>query len=58
MEDLCFYVLFNIFEFNQDNGNDNERLCAMEPLLGLKIFPFPPGIKFGMAKSAGQRLTP
>ena len=36
--------------------NDDERLCAMEPLLRLKRLSLP-GIDLGIARSAGQRLN-
>ena len=34
----------------------NERLCAMESRLRMKIF-LPPEIELGTARSAGQRLV-
>ena len=36
---------------------DNERLCALKPCLGLKIFLPPAGFKLGTAGSASQLLT-
>ena len=36
MDDLRFYVFSTVFQSYQDDGNDNERLCAMERRLRLR----------------------
>ena len=53
---LQFNVLFNsISVIAMRWEGDNERLCAMEPRLRLKIFPPPAGLKLGTARLAGER---
>ena len=51
MRDLQFQVLFNgISVIAGRQEDDNERLCAMEPCLGLQVEPL-------TARLASQHLT-
>ena len=46
MDELKFYVLSTIFQSQQDNESNDERLLAMNPLLRIGRFsPSPEGIK-------------
>ena len=45
MDDLPFYFLFNsISVISGQWADDDERLCAMEPHLGLRRFPLKRGL--------------
>ena len=58
MDDLEFLMLsYSILVISGRWVGDNEKLCAMEPLLGLKRFPPPGGLKPGTTRSVGQRIT-
>ena len=57
MDDWGFYVLFNsILVISGQWADDNERLCAMEPCLQLRIFRLV-GLGLRTDRSVGQRLT-
>ena len=58
MDDSQFYLLFNsISVISGQWGNDNERLCLMEPSLGLKRSLPQVELKLGTARSVAHGLT-
>ena len=58
MDDLLFHVLLNSISVisGQLKGN-NERLCAIKPILRLKWFLSQAGLELRTARSAGQCIT-
>ena len=53
----CSFTSFStVFQLYQDEGDDNERLCAMEPCLCLKIWPRAV-LEPRTARLVGQRIT-
>ena len=58
MDDLQFYVLFNsISVISGQRVGDNESLCAMQPLLGLKRSVPEAGVEPGTARLGVKCLT-
>ena len=58
MDDLRFNVLFNsILVISGWWADNNERLCAMEPLFRLKRSSPLAGLELMTARSVGQPLT-
>ena len=58
MDGLPFYILFNsISVISGQWAGDNERLCAVEPSLRLKISWLQAELKPGITRSVGQGFT-
>ena len=56
MDDLQFYIIFNSISVLSGRWlADNERLCAMEPLLRSERFPPQARLEPGTGRSKGQR---
>ena len=56
-EGLAIYIIFNSISVISGRwAGDNERMCAMEPLLRLRRFRLE-GARTRDARSLGQRLT-
>ena len=52
---LRFYILLNsISVISGRLLDDNEKLCAIEPLWRLERFPPQAGLELGIARSIGQ----
>ena len=58
MDDLRFYVIFNSISVISGRWLvDNERMCAIEPILRSERFPPQARLEPGIARSEGERLT-
>ena len=56
--DLRFYILFNSISVISGRwADDNEKLCKMEPRLGLKVSSPLVGLELTTARSVGLRFT-